>query len=150
MIADIEHFIVDASVLIKFLVKEEGDEEALKKLVQDLSRNQIALEAPFILEWEIGNFLGREFQYAEAIEKYSLFKCLNIRLHLLSVETTHHALQIMHSVPGASFYDASYHALALSQNTSFLTCDYKYHEKAKHLGGVVLLKDYGNPLLAQA
>ncbi len=134
--------IIDASVVIKLIAEEAGDAEQIHLLRENIALQKHKLAAPTLLEWELGNYLGRKLDFTEACSRLSYIKLLRISLYNLSAQHKELAFKIMHSVPGASFYDASYHALALSQNATFITCDYRYYEKSKQLGGVVLLTDY--------
>lgn len=43
---------------------------------------------------------------------------------------------------GVTFYDASYHALALASDGVLVTADARYEAKAKADGGVILLADW--------
>lgn len=135
-------FIPDSSVMIKWCVKEEEDRDQIIRMQKDFLEKKITLLVPLLLEWELNNYLGRNFKPKIATEKYSYYKMLELTGYMTSVELSHLSFEIMGKCPGVTFYDASYHALALSRQGIFLTADKKYYEKAKKMGGIMLLKDY--------
>lgn len=47
----------------------------------------------------------------------------------------------MKKYPRVSFYDASYHALAIAYDGLFVTADRKYYEMTRKEGNVTLLED---------
>jgi predicted nucleic acid-binding protein len=134
--------IADSSVLIKWCVKEEEDREQVIKMQRDFIDDKFNILVPLLVDWEINNFLGRNFTPEIASSKYSNFKMLQLTGAMLTPELSHLAFEIVKKFPGVSFYDASYHALALNHPGLFLTADKKYYDKAKKLGNIMLLKDY--------
>lgn len=134
--------IPDSSVLIKWCVKEEEDREQVVKMQQDFVDDKFKILVPMLIDWEINNFLGRSFDPSTASSKYSNFKMLQLTSVTPTLELSHEAFKIMKKCPGVSFYNASYHALAIQHEAVFLTADKKYFDKAKKLGQVMLLKAY--------
>ncbi len=134
--------IPDSSVMIKWCVKEEEDRKQIVKMQEDFMSDRLEILVPQLLEWEVNNYLGRSFDPDLASEKYSNFKMLHLREASLTLEISHSAFEIMKKCPGVTFYDASYHALALNKGGTFLTADKKYYEKTKNHGNIMLLKDY--------
>lgn len=134
--------VADSSVLIKWCVREEEDREQVVKMQQDFIDDKFKMLVPLLLDWEVNNFLRRSFDSSTASSKYSNFKMLQLTGVMLTLELSHTAFEIMKKCPGVTFYDASYHALALSKSGIFLTADKKYYDKAKKLGHIMLLKDY--------
>ena len=70
--------IPDSSVMIKWCVKEEEDRAQIVQMQHDFLEKSFELLAPMIIEWEVNNYLGRNFRPEIATEKYSYFKMLEI------------------------------------------------------------------------
>ncbi len=135
-------FVVDASVIIKWFAEDEEDKAQADKLKEDYKNARATLLAPALVAWEMGNFLGRVYSEPEAVRSFNIFKNYGITQLMLTLEGTALAFQIMKKCPGVSFYDASYHALAMQYEATFLTDDRKYYDKANKFGHIMLLKDY--------
>jgi predicted nucleic acid-binding protein len=135
-------YIVDASVLIKWAGKEAEDLNQSEALRIDYKNGVSEIIVLALTLWELGNYLGREFDEKTASSVFNHFQNYGFRQALLSLEISHSAFEIMRKCPGVTFYDASYHALALNKGGTFLTADKKYYEKTKNLGNTMLLKDY--------
>lgn len=135
-------FVIDASIVIKWFADDEEDGDSAKQLNEDFQNAKVTLLAPALVAWELGNFFGRVFTESAAIQSFNIFKNYGVTQLMLSLEGTAMAFQIMKKCPGVSFYDASYHALAIQHEAVFLTADKKYFDKAKKLGQVMLLKAY--------
>jgi len=82
------------------------------------------------------------FSQTQALTKFSHFRTLKIKEALLSIETAALAFKIMKKCTSVSFYDASYHALALYSGGTFITADKKYFKKARSFGHIQQLKTY--------
>ena len=135
-------YIVDASIIIKWLVHEKDDLSFALSLLNDFSNKKIQLSIPIFIHWEVNNFLGRALDLESASEKYSYFKLLKLEENHLSMSATVRAFAIMKKFRKVSFYDASYHALAIENGGIFLTADKKYYEKTREIGSVMLLQNY--------
>ena len=132
----------DTSVMLKWCVKEQEDRQHVKKMQDDFLERNINIIVPALLGWELNNFLGRIYSPEVALMKYSYFKTFRLTESLLlNLEVSGLAFRIMKKAD-VTFYDASYHALALFLNGTFLTADVKYYNKAKAFGGIKLLGDY--------
>jgi len=136
------NFVVDASCLIKWVGLEVDNFAEAEKLRLDFVSGKINILILALTLWELGNYLGRNLDPAKATSTVSHFQSYKLCQTLLPLKTASLSFQIMQKHPSVSFYDASYHALAISENATFLTCDKKYYEKTKRLGHIKLLKDY--------
>lgn len=134
--------IVDSSVIIKWLTDEKEDIEAALLIRERYQNKKLKILIPLLVHWEINNHLGRNYSPEEATVQYSHFLLIRLPQALLSIEETHTTFKIMKKFSGISFYDASFHAMALHKQGTFVTSDKKYYEKAKSLGNIKLLKDY--------
>jgi predicted nucleic acid-binding protein len=134
--------VIDTAVIIKWLTDEKEDLEKALLVRARFEKRELNILIPMLVHWELSNHLGRNYSPEEAAALYSHFLLLRIPQILPSLSATHLAYKIMKDCPGTSFYDASYHAIALSKEGTFLTSDKKYYEKAKTFGSIKLLKDY--------
>ena len=133
--------VVDASVAVKWLVKEEGSDraEALK------SEN---LHAPSLIRIEVANVLrtlatsGR-LEDAEALQALDLVLDAPVRLYeptdALMRGALAFALRLKHPI-----YDCLYLALAVDLGTRLVTADRRFHRATEGLAdtdGLVVLLD---------
>ncbi len=135
-------YIVDASVLIKWAGKEAEDLKQAEALRVDYKNEDAKLTILALTFWEIGSYLSREFDAKTGTSVFNHFQNYRFMQAMLTLEQASLAMDIVKKHPGVSFYDASYHALALNKGKIFLTADKKYYEKTKKLGHIMLLKDY--------
>lgn len=139
--ADLKSIIPDASVLLKWLVKEDDQEQALR-VRADFEKGLISLSVPSHCFAEICNMLGREWaDHGPSFISNLLVSAIQEKR--LTLDHIGVAFHIMEEYAHISFYDASYHALALVDGGVFLTADEKYYNKTKKEGRIMLLKDYG-------
>ena len=96
--------------------------------------------------YEVGNRLSKPKNTREegTIEKLHFYRASFftdvVSLRKKDIDT---AFDLINTYKTISFYDASYHALALEEGGTFLTNDEKYYKKTKNAGGIMLLRDYG-------
>ncbi|MDZ4217204.1 MAG: type II toxin-antitoxin system VapC family toxin, partial [Candidatus Gracilibacteria bacterium] len=76
----------------------------------------------------------------KTLEEYHGYKMLCTH-HGLTESIIEQAFKIIKTYP-VSFYDASYHALALVTKGTFVTLDEKYYQKTKGLKHVIPLGEY--------
>lgn len=134
-------FIIDASILIKWLLNEKEDLFKALKIIQDFMSQKIDLIVPTHCYYEILNTFGIKVP-SKAITLYSQILMLQIPEQKLTLKNAFKALEIMRKISKVSFYDASYHATAIENNGTFITADEKYYRKAKSLKHIILLKNY--------
>ncbi len=138
-------FILDASVMIKLIAQEDGIdsplEKSIQKLTKDITQKKIGIISTPLLCWEVGNWAGRAFP-GQALEIISSLPVFGIQEHRLNLEVSSETFSIMRRCPRVTFYDASYHGLAMSTGGIFITNDVAYYREAHHLGRITLLQDY--------
>ncbi len=113
-------FVIDASVVIKWVVEEEGTAEALAL------RRQARLIAPDLLVAECANILWKKVRRSELSAEEArlaarLLQAAEIELRpsrSLLEEATHLAIDLDHPA-----YDCLYLALAMSEDCRFVTAD---------------------------
>lgn len=135
-------YIVDASCLIKWVGLEAENLEQAEMLRLNYKKGQVNITVPAMAFWELGNYLGRELDEKSAASVFNNIKNYQFTQTLVTLEVAALTFHLMKKCPGTSFYDASYHALAIQNEATFLTADKKYYDKAKKLGHIQLLKDY--------
>lgn len=131
----------DALVILKWVLKMDEDhvEKALA-LLSSWTAGETEIVLPSLWVYEVGNIVGRK--NAERAEEIMAL-LLDYRFPEARIETGHLlvSLDLMrrHAV---TFYDASYHAVALNAGGTFVTADDAYVRRAGNAGHVVSLKDY--------
>ena len=135
-------FIADASVLLKWVIRETQDFEAAIILRNQFVEHKIDIIVPANCFAEICNILGREYQDI-ALSYISYLITSEITEYGISLNLAHGAFLLMKKYKGISFYDALYHALAIQKKSVFITADEKYYKKTRKERHIMLLKDYG-------
>ena len=137
--------VIDSCVFAKIFLEEEESHIAKSLYINACKENKIIM-ASTIFEYEILAIIRRynlPFDVLYPIIAEQLKTSINV-IHL-DQEITRKAYQI--SKTGneksgfPSFYDSTYHALAILNECDFITSDKKHYEKTKHLGNIKLLKN---------
>jgi predicted nucleic acid-binding protein len=132
--------IPDASVILKWVLKTDEDyvEKALT-LLSSWVAGETEIVVPSLWVYEVGNIVGRK--NAERAEEIMAL-LLDYRFPEARIDAGHlmASLDLMrrHAV---TFYDASYHAVAMKAGGTFVTADDAYVRRAGNAGHVVSLKD---------
>jgi predicted nucleic acid-binding protein len=143
-------FVVDSSVIAKLFLAEPDRDRALR-LIEQATDGSVELSAPSLLLYEVNNALiskGEKGQeYDEAI---TLLTDWTREGYINIVEASAELLQRTEAIASIdtkgqghiSSFDATFHALALMNDATFLTSDQSYVRKTKALlGGIELLQD---------
>ena len=135
----------DASVLLKWVLPSEEEPDADKALLLRRAITDEAVRAmvPALWLYEVGNTIARRFPahacaWLSAIMKFGLKEAAPSGPWL----TTALELTRAHRV---TFYDAAYHALALTHKGMFVTADARYAKQMAVEGSVVALSDWQPP-----
>lgn len=137
--------VLDASVLLKFILDEKEDREQAYELKRSIGLGEIVPYIPSFCFYEISNILSRSPAFEntkkafEAYEALHLYSCIEIPLNDVLVQ---HTFRLIKSAPKISFYDAIYHVIAMYQDAPYITADKKYYDLMKHHGHVKLLGDW--------
>ena len=130
--------ILDASVIAKWFLVEEGSDEALQ-LRDEYVKGTIDIAVPELLLYEVANVL-RYKDFSEEDVKKAMLSLMDMDLfiagmsHLLMERTVEISMEC-----GITIYDAAYVALAESLSTELVTADSKLYEKTKEKYRVRLL-----------
>ena len=135
-------FVPDASVLLKWVLPgaEEEDIDAALRLQKAVIDGTVELWVPSLWLYEVGNILSRRFSRDAPLMIRAL-----LEFGLISKEIdTQYLDSILNLVQKykVTFYDASYHALALISGGILITADLQYIKLAKNAGSLIPLTDY--------
>jgi predicted nucleic acid-binding protein len=137
------NIIIDASIIIKWLLPDEEDKIALK-IKQDFDKEMLTITIPHLTYYEIGNVLKTAIK-RERISEDSAKKLYSALIDLeFVVYATKDlfALTLSKSIDfDISVYDASYVALAEYLQKPFVTADRKLLNKVKNKF-VIDLREY--------
>lgn len=134
-------YIVDASVILKWFLKNENDAEIALKVRNDYAAKRVDLAVPTHSFYEVMNTLGMKAP-DDALTFLSQLYILRLEEYNLGIEIASKAQELMNKFKGVTFYDAVYHALAIKLGGTFITADNKYFEKTKSARHIKLLKNY--------
>lgn len=124
---------VDASLVVKWLVEEDGRAEALR-LLDRWIRNDSIMIAPSLLDYEVGTTLRQKVIRGE-ISSGDMFPALDryARLGLQLYHLANLALQcvmVADTLRQASIYDIGYVMIAKQQECDYVTADAKFYKVA--------------------
>lgn len=126
-------YVLDASVVLKWFLIEEGTQEALE-LKKEYEAGEISIAAPDLLIYEVINVLRFKKHFSEIILKKSLDSLIALNLELFS-PSEHIIEESIHISchTNLSIYDCSYLALSHQLNTLLITTDKTVFNSAKQL-----------------
>ncbi len=133
-------YVLDASVILSYLLSEETIVvEEFEKLLKEARKNRVKLISSKLLPLEVANGLRYTLSdSALAVRVLETFLDLPLEYVDFTKGQLQRALQLAYTTK-TSFYDASYHILAIELEGVFLTCDKKYFQKAEKFGFIRLL-----------
>lgn len=122
------HFVIDASVAIKWLVAEEGTGEALTVL------EKATLSAPDLLIAECANIFWKKVRREELSEEEALMGARVLEQADIEILPTRHLLGSATSLAvelDHPAYDCIYLALAIKRGWQFTTADERFQRKVQ-------------------
>ena len=137
--------VIDANIFVKTFLQEEDSEQA-RELLSFCLENDVSLLVPSLFQYEVLSVL-RQKDIDYSLARSTLNKFLNANLKVIEfsfdvAEKTFEISESGHEKSGfPSFYDASYHALAMLNDCDFITADKRHYEKTKELGNIKLLAE---------
>jgi predicted nucleic acid-binding protein len=138
--------VVDAAVFNKLFL-DETDRKSAVSFFEHAKSHGLRLIAPSLLLYEVLAVAGPT-SIGSAFVYDLILRFRNSGFELLEIDDAviRKALQISntgHPKSGyPTFYDSTYHALALINGGVFLTSDQRHVAKAAAFGGVVMLEDW--------
>jgi len=136
-----ERYVVDASVILKWILgdEREPDQDKALGLLNAWLEDRAEIFSPTLWEYEVGNFLGRELP-EQASEKMNLL--VNLRFGSIPLtEKMHHLCFTWMAEQNVTFYDACYLAVANETKSILVTADSRFAEKMQNQGSICLLRD---------
>lgn len=126
--------VIDASVYLRWILKEKEDISAINRLVKDLSSGNITAIAPTLWLYEILNGLKMAVvrkRIGKIIAKRKIPDILETAPDLFEFAPLAENTFLIATKYQLSVYDASYIALAQNRGCIFLTGDQNLYEKVK-------------------
>jgi len=139
-----KNYVIDSCVFAQLLL-EEKDSLRTKELVSKIIQENSYILVPSIFTYEIVGIFRKNKLPAEAIKTFTKHYYNRDYLKIINLdhEVINLALDIAekgHNKSGfPSFYDSTYHALAILNKCNFITSDHRHYQKTKKLGNVELL-----------
>lgn len=141
--------VVDASLAVKWLVREEGTDKALN-ILRAWHEEEVTLAAPHLLPFEVANALHRKVVRGELSVEDSarmILQLLGSRLELHQTTGLHaRALELASELQQGAVYDAHYLALAEEFSCELWTADQRFYRAVStHVHNVRWLGDFVVP-----
>ena len=132
----------DASVILKWVLPadDEPDVGRAVALRDAILSGDVAARVPALWYYEVGNTLARRFpdQAPHVLDVLSRFALTGAPRTSAWLAVTLELTQRF----GVTFYDASYHAHAITREGVFVTADERYVRRAGEAGFLVRLRDW--------
>lgn len=131
--------IVDASVVLKWFVEEEGSDKA-QKLQDDYISGSLKIIVPDLLLYEVANALrfNGTFDKKETEDVLFVLSGLGMEIIPVNYELLVGAVQLAYNF-NITVYDAIYAELAIKLGTDLITADRKLFNKIEDLIRINLL-----------
>lgn len=138
--------VLDSCVFNKLFLEEDDRDQAIE-LIKELTNKNYQVIVPSLFLYEVLTIASvSNFPTQQAYELITQYQRANLKLVELDSSCILKAIEICetgHKKSGfPSFYDASYHALAILNNCTFITADNRHISKTAQFGHIVLLKDW--------
>jgi predicted nucleic acid-binding protein len=134
-----DRYVMDASVILKWVIgkDQEPDQPRATSLLKAWGEGRVELLAPTLWQFEVGNFLGREYPQ----EATALMKSL-LDLKILEVPMTEVVCQRCFdwmTKNKVTFYDAAYLSAAIEIKGRLITADEKFLQKMDRMETICLI-----------
>jgi len=138
--------VLDSCVFNKLFLKESDSDKAFS-LITELELRKYQILAPSLFLYEVLAIAGaNNFSISKAQALIARYQSAYFQLVEIDNKTIEKAIEICetgHKKSGyPSFYDASYHALAIINNCNFITADKRHVSKTAQFGHIVLLENW--------
>ncbi len=138
--------VLDSCVFCKLFLQEPDRHEAIA-FITELSQRNIQVLVPSLFLYEVLSIAAvSSFAIKNVHALISQYQSANLEIVELDQQAILKAIEICeqgHKKSGfPSFYDASYHALAIINECQFITADKRHVAKANSFGYVALLSDW--------
>jgi len=137
-----QRFVPDASVILKWVLPRDNEPhtDRARALRDTFVRGECDLCVPSLWLFEVGNILALKYPaHAAAI----LDSLCALELTVQAIDGRCRALAMeLATTCGVTFYDASYHAVAMQTGSVLLTADVRYVRRVESAGAIGLLSDW--------
>jgi predicted nucleic acid-binding protein len=138
--------VLDSCVFNKLFLEEDDRDQAIE-LITELTNRNYQVIVPSLFLYEVLTIASvSNFPTQLAYKLITQYQEANLELIELDSVCILKAIEISetgHQKSGfPSFYDASYHALAILNNCIFITADNRHISKTAQFGHIVLLKNW--------
>jgi len=131
----VRRYVVDASVIAKCFIAEDDSDKAFELMVAH-SEGRLALLAPSLIVYELGNVFWRHPQISHEKAYTFIEKFLDLQIDLVDIWTESEFLKAACTtakVRDVTFYDASYLSLAEKEKARLVTADEDITARAEDL-----------------
>lgn len=136
-----KNYVLDASVILKWFLKDEIDEIKAVSFKERFVQGKIEIIVPSLVYYEVLNIISLKVP-KEASKIFSLLQMLKMTEVKLSSDLIRRAIDLVQKTAGIAFYDAVYHALAIETGSVFVTADEKYFKKARKSKYIKFLSEF--------
>jgi predicted nucleic acid-binding protein len=138
--------VLDSCIFNKLFLEEDDRDQAIE-LITELTNRNYQVIVPSLFLYEVLTIASvSNFPTQQAYKLITQYQEANLELIELDSVCILKAIEISetgHQKSGfPSFYDASYHALAILNNCIFITADNRHISKTAQFGHIVLLKNW--------
>jgi predicted nucleic acid-binding protein len=138
--------VIDSCVFVKLFLDEDHYSQT-REFMKNISESDVPILVPSVFIYEV-YYISQKYDVdlnftSRLLNEYQEHNLKEIKLNSIIINKTKEIIATTsHPKSGfPSFYDASYHALAMLNNCDFITADKKHYDKTKQLGSVKLLED---------
>lgn len=138
--------VLDSSVFSKLFLQEDDRKQAID-LILSLGEKEYQIIVPSLFLYEVLSVATMSTYPTELVnDLITQHQKINLKLIELDNKTIHKAIEITkegHPNSGyPSFYDSTYHALAIQNSCQFITADKRHKAKAQQFGCITMLADW--------
>ena len=138
--------VLDSCVFNKLFLQESDSQQAIN-LISALTLQDYRVIVPGLFLYEVLSIAKiNGFSTSTAYQLIVDFQATQLKLVELDkpcIEKTIEICETGHTKSGfPSFYDACYHALAITNNCYFITADKRHFNKTSQFGNIVLLSNW--------
>jgi predicted nucleic acid-binding protein len=138
-----DRVVIDASVILKWVLPPEAEpyQPQALRLADAVMQGKIEVMLPGLWYFEVGNILIRKYRQDADHDLADLRRQLGSGEQAVSTGWQGEIIRLTDFYP-VTFYDASYHALAIVNRGVFVTADEKYLSAVVGESAIMHLKDW--------
>lgn len=134
---------LDASVILKWYIATPNEQDAgqAHAILEGIQNNTISLVQPPHALAEVTAVLARELPH-QALDYFVELSRIFAEGSISQGATVYQRAIELAQQNNHHLFDTLYHAAALEENTTFITADRRYYDKAKLSGHIMMLEDF--------